>query len=148
MKKKLLIIFLLLLTGKCIAYDFTVNGINYNKQSNGTSATVTFNIAQLYSGAVVIPETVAYDGKTYTVDSIGESAFSMSTKMTSVKIPNTIKVIGKEAFYLCEGLTSIEIPNSVKYIGFLAFDSCTNVATVKMPDSLEYMDVGAFQCCI
>ena len=62
------------------AYDAKVNGIYYN--FSGTEATVTYlstsssSNSTAYSGNVVIPETVTYNGTTYTVTSIGSSAFS------------------------------------------------------------------------
>ncbi len=60
-----------------------------------------------YSGSVNIPKTVTYDGTTYTVTSIGESAFFRCTKLTSVTIPESVKSIGMGAFAWCVGLKSI-----------------------------------------
>ena len=66
-------------TNTAIAYDFVVKGIYYN--INGDEASVTYK-GQNYtignttypfyndnSGEVIIPETVTYNGKTYTVTS-------------------------------------------------------------------------------
>ena len=55
------------------------------------------------------------------VTSLGYSAFSDCTNMTSVTIPNSVTNIMGYAFYNCSGLTSVTIPNSVTNIGHNAF---------------------------
>ena len=43
-----------------------------------------------YTGVVVIPESVTYHNKTYSVTSIGTSAFARSSNMISVTIPESV----------------------------------------------------------
>ena len=68
------------------AYDFQVDGIYYTivgeavEVDNDGSHTA-------YSGEVVIPPLVTYNGEIYPVTSIGSSAFSGCTGLTSVTIP-------------------------------------------------------------
>ena len=71
-------------------------------------------------GDMVIPSTVSYAGKTYTVVGIGESAF-INYIITSLSLPNTLTYIGKEAFSTCMNLKTITIPQSVTTIGTNAF---------------------------
>ncbi len=111
------------------AYNFEVDGIYYNI-TNSTDKTVyvTYkgndSYSAAYSGAIVIPETVTYDGITYSVTAIGYRALGSCSGLTSITIPNSVTSIGNEAFRYCEGLTSITIPNSVTSIGDGAFYAC------------------------
>ena len=74
-----------------------INGIYYNLDSETKQAEVTRSTENEYSGSIVIPPTVTYDGTEYCVTSIGESAFSRCGNISSVTLSNT--TIG-EAFTL------------------------------------------------
>jgi len=65
------------------------------------------------------------------VTSIGDSAFSGCTNLTSVTIGNGVTSIGQSAFSRCTSLTSVTIPNSVTTIGSWAFD-CTSLAEINV----------------
>ena len=95
-----------------------VDGIYYDISE--TTATITYGDNE-YSGDIVIPESITYNGSKYSVTSIGEMAFDGCRGLTSITIPNSVTSIGREAFSLCSGLTSITIPNSVTSIGREAF---------------------------
>lgn len=98
---------LLLGAASASAHDFEVDGIYYNKNSVGRSVSVTckgsspYDYANEYSGAVTIPASVTYSGKTYSVTSIGSYAFEDCSGLTSVVIPNSVTSIGRYAFYGC-----------------------------------------------
>jgi hypothetical protein len=137
MKKDLLrrffaTVLLLAITTLIWAYDFTINGIYYNKNSDGTSVTVTYKTTSYnsYSGSVTIPSQVTYSGKTYSVTSIGGSAFYGCSGLTSVIIGNSVTSIGAYAFYGCNSLTSVTIPESVTSIGDCAFGGCSGLTFV------------------
>jgi hypothetical protein len=61
------------------------------------------------------------------VTSIGNSAFSGYSELTSVTIPNSVTSIGDYAFSGCSELTSITIPDSVTSIGYQAFNGCSGL---------------------
>ena len=93
--KRILLLSVLLQTVICVsASDFEVNSIHYNITRKAAPYTVEVTSAwpksYKYSGEVVIPETVTYDGITYEVTAIGMGAFSGSKDLTSVVIPNTV----------------------------------------------------------
>lgn len=125
-------------TTTTLAYDFRVNGICYNK--NGNKATVTYlymyysgSIAIYesdYSGNVVIPETVTYDGSDYTVTAIGDRAFIGCTELTRVTIPETVTTIATNAFYNCSSLPSITLPHSISVINDYAFFNCSSLRSI------------------
>ena len=111
------------------ASDFWENGIYYDINPDGTSVTVTSGYTK-YSGSVVIPTTVNYSFNRYSVTSIGSSAFSDCSGLTSVTIPESVTSIGSSAFSGCSGLTSITIPNKVTSIGSYAFSGCSGITSV------------------
>ena len=143
---------LLLSAATATAHDFEVDGIFYNKNSDGTSVSVTYKgsspTSHIYSGAVTIPSEITYGGTTYSVTAIGKDAFDYCKNLTSVKIPNSVTSIGRYAFGECSGLTSIEIPKSVTYIGVCAFAYCVGLTSLEIPNSITSIDVGAFYKCI
>ncbi len=134
------------------AYDFMVGGLCYVKNSDGKSVTVTYQNSSSpryssLSGALYIPSSVTYSGKTYSVTSIGSSAFCWCHDLSSVTIPNSVTSIGSEAFTACSGLTSVTIPNSVTSIGRYAFNGCSGLKSVTIGNSVTSIGNVAFQGC-
>ncbi len=82
------------------------------------------------------------------VTSIGIAAFSECSNMTNVTIGNGVTSIGNTAFLNCSGLTSVTIPDSVTEIGDNAFISCHGLTSVTIPDSVTTIGDGAFDNCI
>ena len=122
MKKLFTLFFALVATTALWAHDFKVNGIYYNILTYKTNEVeVTYRGSSgseynEYSGSVTIPETVTYNGTTYSVTSIGDEAFYNCSGLTSVTIPNSVTSIGKSAFSGCSGLTSIVVnDDNTKY---------------------------------
>ena len=52
-----------------------------------------------YYGSVVIPNSVQYNGKTYSVTSIGDYTFDQYTGLTNVTIPNSVTSIGRMSHF-------------------------------------------------
>ena len=119
-----ILVLALLMPALATAADFEVDDICYN--INGNEAAVTRKglpgyLFIGYSGPVVIPATVTYDGITYPVTSIEALAFYHCTELTSIDIPNSVTEIGQEAFGRCPGLASIVVES-----GNPRFDSRNN----------------------
>ena len=104
-----------------------VDGIYYNFDITKKEATVTYNgsedhwYSQSYSGDVVIPATVNYEGVTFEVLTIGQYAFFFAYEVTSVDIPEGVVRIETEAFADC-GFKEITLPTSIQSIDNHAFN--------------------------
>ena len=123
-----------------------IDGIYYNLVLKAKTAEVTSN-PSYYSSDVIIPKTVTYGGKEYSVTSIGGYAFSSCSGLTSVTIPNSVSSIGLGAFRDCSGLTSVIIPNSVTSIGDYAFEYCSGLTSVTIPNSMTSIGWRVFSNC-
>ena len=144
MRQTFLSILLMLLPMMASADAVEIGGIWYNLVAKAKEAEVTKNPNE-YSGDVVIPPSVTYNGEPYKVTSIGPSAFSWCTGLTSVTIGTSVTSIGKFAFGYCSGLTSVTIPNSVTSIGSNAFYNCGGLTSVTIPNSVT--SIGGYAFC-
>lgn len=124
------------------AYDFEVDGIYYNIISAADLTVIVTEGENEYTGKVIIPSNVVYKSKVLTVTSIGTSAFSDCSGLTSIEIPNSVKIIGGSAFSDCTGLTSITIPNSIESIRNSAFDNCTSLKDLRIEDGEGTLSLG------
>lgn len=127
---------------------FTVDGMTFKVTSIGPNEVQvgdnTPAIDMNTEGTVIIPSTVKDpDGGSYSVTSIGSSAFSKCKKMTEIQIPEGVTTIS-DAFFQCTSLVSVNIPSSVTYIG-AAFNQCSALAEVHITDlkawcGIEFMN--------
>ncbi len=132
------------------AYSFESGGVYYNiTSSDDLTVAVTYETTSYnsYSGDVVVPSTVTNDGTTYTVTSVGGSAFSRSTDLTSVTLPENLTSIGNWAFYDCSSLTSVNLPDGVTALNTGIFYNCSSLASVTLPEGLTYIGTSVFYGC-
>ena len=116
-----------------MAHDFEAGGIYYNITGDNEVAVTyqgTSSMSAVYSGDVVIPQMVTYNGTTYAVTAIGDEAFYDCSGLANVTIPNSVTSIGSYAFRRCYSLTDVTIPLTVTSIGYFAFEYCYALTSV------------------
>jgi len=110
--KKLLLLIVMMLPLVASADPVEMDGIYYNFDRTAMTAEVTslyYQSGDEYSGAVIIPTSINYNGESYSVTSIGNSAFYYCRSLTSITIPNSVKSIEPYAFEGCSALTAVHI---------------------------------------
>ena len=166
-----LAVFVLLTATTSFAYnEFVEEGISYDKNNDGKSVSVSSH--NRWSGKLSIPSCFTRGSKTYSVTSIGTSAFIDQKGLISVEIPYSVKSIESFAFCQCENMTSvtfeensslteigndafsycyclksIEIPSNVTKIGDRAFAQCRSLNSLEIPSSVTSIGDYAFICC-
>ena len=83
------------------AYDAKIDGIYYNFSGNKATVTYRDEWYDSYKGDLIIPESVSYNGKTYSVTGINGWAFAYCSELNSITIPNSVTSIGDFAFNMC-----------------------------------------------
>ena len=146
MKTKLLTLLLCLLTTLPVL-AIQIDGIYYNITGDNTVEVTHSGGNGLYRGSITIPAEVQYYGKTFSVTTIGQSAFYGCMDLDEVIIPNSVTEIGNEAFYNCLNLPWIAIPNTVTSIGKYAFYNCESLPWVAIPTSMTSINEGTFCGC-
>ena len=121
---------------------------------------------------VFLSETIDYEGKTYTIMSIGQWAFSSCTSLTSVSIPNSVTSIGENAFwgtalyenpanwengalYIDDCLIKVDegfvghfrIKENTRVIADGAFVNCKSLTSVIIPNSVTRIGDVVFAGC-
>jgi len=142
--KLTLLVLAILLPSTATAYDFEVDGIYYIYIGNTVYVTHGDNP---YAGDVIIPASVSYNGKSYTVTGIDQASFKDCYDLKNVVIGNSVMTIGYEAFAYCGNLKSVYIPKYVNYIGDLAFSECYSLTSIDIPNSVTDLGNMAFLGC-
>ena len=149
MKKLLLIVMTLLTTASSFAVEVEIGGLWYELISKVKEAKIIqYKNGNKYSGDIVIPETIQYEGVSYNVVSIERLAFQDCSSLITVTIGNNITTIGDYSFYGCSRLYSVTIGNQITSIGEQAFGSCRFLKFVHISDleawcNISFRDRGA-----
>ena len=136
------------------ARGYLIDGIVYELYFKDNTACVANSLIYYdyeknytYQGDVTIPSTIYFEGYEFRVTGIDEFAFSQSTELTSVSIPEGVTNIGFEAFSGCEQLSSVIFPESLSSIGNYAFEGCKSLSSINIPKNVTYIEGGAFRDC-
>lgn len=130
--------------------EFTVGDLIYRVNDDQASVTVIGHVDGYNAqGALVIPESVSYEGNDYAVTVIGNAAFMYCFYLTSLTIPNSVSTIEEAAFAYCSGFTGdLVIPNSVNTIEASAFHTCYGFdGTLVLGNGVTSIGAWAFNSC-
>ena len=142
MKKAFVLFSLMAISVAIQAHDFAVPSGTHTLYYSVTDVSksevcVTFqgnavnaSAVKPYTGMVQIPQTVKYNGKTYSVTSISDKAFCNADKMTGITMSSGIKSIGLYAFDGCVSLENIIFPGNPVEIGEGAFFRCPSICRI------------------
>ncbi|MGM9782670.1 MAG: leucine-rich repeat protein [Paludibacteraceae bacterium] len=171
--RALLILSLFLLTFShldiIIASDTAIDGIYYNFDDATLTAKVTYRGAKdewmmdttkgdlAYVGHLVIPASVTYNSKVYTVVGLDDDALINSRKLLTLSLPATVTSIGTGAFTQCNALQSITVddanPALLSYDGLLYYRGNPltlgvvprgKTGALELPDGLTEIPSGKF----
>lgn len=150
--------------------DFTVDNFTYTTLDEAAH-TVQLTKVSSQDAELKIPETVEYEGVTYTVTSVNLSlsAYSSGTRIISiVTVPKTVeeierlkgsnlksiqfaegsrlKTIGNGAFS-SNRFEEISLPESVETIEACAFQNCSKLTAIDIPDNVTTIKAYTFDGC-
>lgn len=127
------------------AFDYTdENGVTWSCEINEddqNTVSVECNNNNDNNIEIMVPETIKYSGKAYTVTTIKR----LYSKAITVKLPENIKTIGNAAFYGCWNLVNINLSN-ITTIEENAFFDCQSLRNLNL-SNVEIIGNNAFGQC-
>lgn len=130
---------------------FTDGGLQYRVlTADSMTGTYTAELAdnQSYIGqSLSLPATVEYDGHTYSVTSVGHSAFRDANLTGTLTLPDSVNIIKENAFR-GTGITQLNLPdNESLNIGPHAFSGTQLTGELNIPAGVFYIREYAFLDC-
>ena len=138
--RAVLLILMLGWAGSAFAHDFIVDGIYYTVNATTLEATVSGCEAQQINPRLEIPETVTWEGITYTVTAIKGHALYNKNTLVELIVSNTVRTIGDYALWECENLRSIYIGSAVQSIDRCLVYECYNLESLEVHPDNPYYD--------
>lgn len=158
--RRLFVLLILALTTPVLSWglDFKVGNLKYSTLTETTVAVVGCGEGSYPDKVVefIVPETVTYEGVTYTVTEIGDKAcyndpstYGGEYITKKVELPKTITKIGIRAFGQCKALESpLVIPAAVTELGENCFVHCHKLTSITFEgDNIKVIPKSCFDQC-
>lgn len=165
-KKLIVVVLAIVLPVAADAYGIKIGELYYSLDDvnhtarvvNGSGYFEDGDRVVYYSGNIVIPEQVEYNGITYTVTSIegghedggfmppNTCSFEDSS-ISSITIPKTIKAIEDYTFRNCASLRNVIFEGEISSIGTGAFRNCSSLTSFVIPEGVESIGWPTFENC-
>lgn len=130
------------------ATTFEANRIQYTVTGDNTVGVSGFNESD-ESGVtpvteVVIPSTVTYEGKSYTVTSLEEYAFQWLSGIRKITMPNTVIALKNNAIYYNYDLEEVVLSENLSSLGAYALASNSKLASLTIPAGITEIPQSCF----
>ena len=124
--------------------ETTIAGITYRYITGaGNADIIAADNTVLDNQDLVIPGSIAVDGKTYKLRKIEDNVFK-SISMKSLTIEPGLEEIGSNVFRYRNNLKKVVIPEGIKIIGNEAFRACYGLSELSLPSTLQTIGENAF----
>lgn len=136
-----------------VVTSFEANNIYYHITQHKARIVEVVSGEKPYQGNITIPAKVKYDGKEYTVKTIGDYAFCIgdsqwnakeNTLLTTVWIEDGVESIGECAFYRCTSLKSLRLSLTLNHIGSHAFSDCSALTSLQLPQNITHIEQSTY----
>lgn len=138
------------------SYNFKVDNIYYKINADKVTVNVTSTLTTVdpttvntdYTGNVVIPEEVEYNGKRYKVTGIDSfCTFKRAKSLRSIVLPSTITTLPNYAFYECSALNKVVLGENLEIIPDMCFMNCSSLSNIDIPEATTTIGKSAFSGC-
>lgn len=127
---------------------FEANRIQYTVTSENTVGVSGFNENYEQNESpvteVVIPATVAYEGKDYTVTSLEQYAFQWLSDIRKIEMPNTVTSLKDNAIYYNYDLEEVVLSENLTSLGAYALASNSKLTSLSIPAGVTEIPQSCF----
>ena len=145
----LLTIFSVSIKAQSSDYDFIIGSYYYKITSENPKEVAlvrNWDACIVYTGNIVIPDSVPYNNSYYKVTAIDALVFAEAT-INSIVLPKGIRCIGDYAFEAATfrmGAATLSLPKSLTAIYNGAFSGCSGIEKITIPASVSIIGQNAF----
>lgn len=123
-------------------------GSNLTVQKAGTAVTTGAAGPSVYSGDIVIPDEIVFEGKTYTPSNIG-TVFKANQNITSIKVGVNVLSLSRGAFQGDSALVKVELPSTMnKWTQGDQFNGCKSLKEINIPGGVATIASNNFKGCV